>query len=85
MVKMATKKNNLQKIMDKEGISVQELSEASGVKSSYILELMAHGTNVGINSKVKIVKGLNKLCKKRYTRKIVFPNKSNDPDDAIDL
>ena len=68
-------KNDLQKILDTEGIRLKELELASGV-STRTLSDVAKGKRSGAPATIgKIIKGLNKLSQNKYNQEDIFQKK----------
>jgi len=65
--------NKLQKILEAEGVTQQELSNASGVAYGTVNKVAKQRIDVRPVTQAKMVKGLNKLSGKTYSPKEVFP------------
>ena len=65
--------NKLQEVLNNEGWTQKQLSDASGVGTTTINKVCLKKRSVTIVTQVRIIKGLNKLAEEdRYKRRDVF-------------
>lgn len=70
--------NNLRKLRQDDGKTIAELARISEVSDKTIRKIENRVINGKVETKSKIIKGLNKLCNKDFNYKDIFPHERGE-------